>query len=266
MATFFEFLLLEIVAFFLIIRGDNYQGDVLLSSCNHVVGETYLMLASVNSYFGLRTENETLLAENALLQERVTMLEDALLRYGVGSDTVLMQGMGCDFVVARVVHASVDGMQNFLVIDKGSADGISYDMGVVDSRGVVGVVKSVSSHFATVMLLINVRARLSCRVGRGGAYCSMVWNADDYRYARLLEVHRHVPLAEGDSIYTSGLSSMFPGGIAVGVVEEYSLDEHAAEYDVKVRLASDFTRLDGVKVVRYRGKAELEEVIEKERE
>jgi rod shape-determining protein MreC len=73
----------------------------------------------------------------------------------------------------------------------------------------------------------------------------------------LTEIPFHVTLVKGDTILTSGFSSIFPEGIEVGIIESYSLDR-GNFYDISVRLFTDFQRLYHVNVIRnYRQEEQL---------
>ncbi len=261
-ATFFEFLLLELVAFLLIMQNDGYQGNVLLSSCNRAVATVYAWADAVTDYLFLSPENRRLAAENTALQERVLALEEQLAEATFCADSSQTTERDYTFVSAKTIYNTVASFQNYIVIDKGAADGIVPEMGVVEPSGVVGIVKTVSQHFATVLPLLNVQSRVSCRIGRGGSFGSLVWDADDARFAKLEEVPRHVEIVAGDSIFTSGLSAVFPEGFLVGVVEQSHLEQSAANHDITVRLACDFRRVNYVKVVRYTHREELNEMVE----
>lgn len=259
-ATFFEFVLLEIVAFLLIIQNEGYQSNVMLSACNRVVATTYRVIDSVEDYFSLSTENQLLVEENVRLQERIIALESALTSYSYQTDSLFAMGKSYDFIAAKTVYNTVDNIQNYLIIDKGTNDGIEAEMGVVDRNGVVGIVKTTSKHFSMVLPILNVQSRLSCRIGCSGTFGSLVWDAVDSRYAMLEEIPRHIVVESGDSVFTSGLSAVFPEGLLVGVIDDVSLGENAANYKLKVKLACDFRSINYVKIVRFANKQEYEEL------
>lgn len=258
-ATFFEFLLLEIVAFLLIINNDGYQSNAMLSSCNHLVASTYRVADSIKEYFNLDKENLSLIEENTRLKARVLMLE-TVLSSSLQVDSVGVFKKDYSFLSAKAVYNTIDNIQNYIVIDRGTEDGVSPEMGVIDGDGVVGIVKTTSKHFSLVLPILNVQSRLSCRVNRGGCFGSLVWDAKDARYAMLEEIPRHVKVEVGDSIFTSGLSSVFPEGFLVGVVDDSFLNEDAANHTIKVRLACDFYSVNYVKVVRYDKKEEYDTI------
>lgn len=259
-ATFFEFLLLEIVAFLLIMQNEGYQSNVMLSACNRVVATTYRVIDSVEDYFSLSTENQLLVEENVRLQERIIALESALAASSFQKESLMVFENTYDFIAAKTIYNTVDNIQNYLIIDKGTDDGIEAEMGVVDRNGVVGIVKTSSNHFSMVLPILNVQSRLSCRIGRGGTFGSLVWNAVDSRYAMLEEIPRHVAVECGDSVFTSGLSVVFPEGFLVGIIDDVHLGENSANYELKIKLACDFRSVNYVKVVRFANKQEYEEL------
>ena len=84
------------------------------------------------------------------------------------------------------------------------------------------------------------------------------WDGLDYRYAQLTDIPRHVDLYIGDTIVTSGLTTTFPEGIPVGVIENFTCDEGDAFYHIQVRLATDFRRISNVQVIDYKNRDEQE--------
>ena len=60
------------------------------------------------------------------------------------------------FIVGRVINNSLARPRNFLTINRGSADGVCADMGVVDQNGVVGIVNVVGEHASRVISVLNV--------------------------------------------------------------------------------------------------------------
>jgi rod shape-determining protein MreC len=203
--------------------------------------------------------NLSLIEENTRLKARVLMLE-TVLSSSLQVDSVGVFKKDYSFLSAKAVYNTIDNIQNYIVIDRGTEDGVSPEMGVIDGDGVVGIVKTTSKHFSLVLPILNVQSRLSCRVNRGGCFGSLVWDAKDARYAMLEEIPRHVKVEVGDSIFTSGLSSVFPEGFLVGVVDDSFLNEDAANHTIKVRLACDFYSVNYVKVVRYDKKEEYDTI------
>ena len=78
-----------------------------------------------------------------------------------------------------MVQNSVNKQNNLITIDRGSADGIKEDMGVVSGNGVVGVVYMVGSHYSVVMPIISVHSSISCEVDGTGYFGYLRWLGGD---------------------------------------------------------------------------------------
>jgi rod shape-determining protein MreC len=63
-------------------------------------------------------------------------------------------------------------------------------------------------------------------------------------------IPRHANPVVGDTVVTSGFNAVFPEGVLVGIIEEVSLGPEAQFYDLKVKLAQDFSSLAFVEIVR----------------
>lgn len=260
----FVFLLFAAVSCFMLFRGNPYQQAVFMTSAGRVTSSIYSAANNITGYFHLRSINDDLnqrLAdlemENINLRMNLQRINEKIYADSVPVDSALAPYR---FIVARVINNSVARPNNFLTIDRGSADGISSEMGVVDQNGIVGIVNVVGPHASRVISLLNVDLRLSCKVKGSDAFGSLVWDGHSPRYATLEELPRHVPFAPGDTIITSGYSVMFPEGIPVGTVVEQLRDADDNFYSLKVLLSTDFSTLSTVRVIENFMKDEIMQV------
>jgi rod shape-determining protein MreC len=164
-------------------------------------------------------------------------------------------GYKFQFVPSRVVRNSVYKQYNYLTLDHGKEDGVFKDMGVISDRGVVGIVLESSDNFATVIPIINLDFRLSVKLKSNNYAGILQWDGKTPLFAVLNEIPFHVELTDGDTIVTSGFSSIFPEGIEVGTIESFSL-EKGNFYEIEVRLSTDFQSLFHVNVIRNYQKEE----------
>ncbi|RYY11224.1 MAG: rod shape-determining protein MreC, partial [Cytophagaceae bacterium] len=155
-------------------------------------------------------------------------------------------------VPARVVNNSLRSVDNYLTLNVGEADGVTAGLGVLASAGVVGRVKSVSRHYATVTSLLHSKTAVAARLKRDGTFGSLRWEGDDYRFAQLDYVPRQNKLVRGDTVVTSGYNAVFPSGVFIGTVENFVKEPDKNFWTVQVRLSVDFSRLTYVYVVRNR--------------
>ncbi len=248
------FILYAGVSCLLLFGSNPYQQSIYFGSANKVVAKIYEASNTVTGYFGLRKANEELLQQNGALEMEVLQLRRRLQKYSyeAAADTMAKQDAVTrhyDFVVARVINNSVAHMNNYITLDKGSADGIAPEMGVIDQNGIVGIVTVVNEHNAVAISVLNPKLRVSCKVKNSDCFGSLVWDGRNARYAILEEMPRHVEFTPGDTIVTSGYSAVFPEGIMVGTIHDYSRQKDDNFYAMQVALSTDFSQLGAVRVI-----------------
>ncbi|MCP9611176.1 rod shape-determining protein MreC [Coprobacter tertius] len=249
-----------IICLVLLFRFNPYQQSVFFSSANDLAGELYSVKGNITGYFGLREINLDLQKRNGALEMEVANLRDKIRSLEGDSMSVRREADSVyndyDFVIAQVADNSVTKSQNYITLNKGCKDGVHPEMGVVDQNGVVGIVNVVSDHHAQVISLLNPKLRLSCKVKGSGYFGSLVWDGNDARYAILEELPRHVNFEKGDTIVTSGYSAVFPEGIMVGTVSDFSKQKNDNFYALKVKLSTDFFRLNDVRIIEIKDQKE----------
>lgn len=254
------FITLEIISFVLIFNYNNFQSVKYLNSSNRITASIYNSFNSVIYYFELAKINSELAKENAALRSRLQSQElwenseDSLNYLNEEIDSVYR------FVSARVINNSVNKTFNYITLNKGSKDGIKPDQGIVSSEGIVGVVINVSNSYALGLSVLNQRWGVSAKLKKSGFFGSLLWDGIDYKYASLMEIPFHVVLAPGDSVVTSGYSSIFPEGIMVGTIHSFNQPEGENYYNIKVKLSTNFKALSFVKVIDNLNKAEITEI------
>lgn len=249
------FLLLEIIAVTFILQGSSYQRSKLIGLNRQVTGYIYSKVDGAREYFSLKEVNQQLAEENLDLRNRLDMISSRL-----DSATVVSEIKGEHryyFVQSRIVHNSIYKQYNYLTLNKGKKQGVFRDMGVISDQGLVGIVQESSANFSTIIPVINRDFRLSAKIKSNNYAGILQWDGVSPRFAILTEIPFHVDLAEGDTILTSGFSSIFPEGIEVARIESFSL-EKGNFYDIRVELFTDFQRLYHVNVIRnYRQEEQL---------
>lgn len=248
-SIFFLFVILEAVAFVLLSHRNAYQRNAFLSSSNVVSAYLYSAETAVLEYFFLRQTNRQLAEENTALHNQIVALETQLQQMEDSVFTFTDTPTQLHYIGAKVVNITTNQQHNYLTINKGKADGVGLDMGVCSETGVVGIVSSVSEHFAMVIPVINPDLSISCRLKKNDYIGSLQWDGRNKRTAELKDIARHVQIEEGDTIITSGLSTIFPKNIPVGTVQTAHLAEGDAYYTIKVQLFTDFNSLYTVQVI-----------------
>lgn len=245
---YFLFVILEGLCLALLFRNNNFHKAAYVTSANKVVGEVYQGMSEAGQYFRLKTENERLLNENAMLKN---MLRDSYMdlkvRDSLIKDSLLQQQY--HYISALVVNNSVNRRNNYLTLNRGRLQGVKPDCAVIASNGIVGIVKDVSDNFSSVLSVLHKDARISVKIRNTNFYGSLVWEGGDYKYATLNDIPVNVKLAKGDTIETNPYSGHFPEGILAGTIESFDLNAGKIFYVIKVKLSTDFKSLRYVYVI-----------------
>ena len=263
----FLFILLEVISFALLFRFNNYQGSAFFTSSNQVAGMAYEAANNVTGYFHLKSINDDLVQKNVELELQMEHLRSALME--LTSDSTGLERMkadalkGYDIYRANVINNSLTHVDNYITIDKGESDGVRSEMGVINGSGVVGIVYHTSANYSLVIPLLNSKSSISCKIKRSDYFGFLKWDGGSSLYATVKDMPRHSLFSLGDTIVTSGHSAVFPGGIPIGTVEDISDSHDGLSYLLKVKLFTDFGRLNDVRVIAQKGQEEQLELEQK---
>lgn len=257
------FILLEIAALGMLRHGDSLQ-DLFISRAAHgFLGYFWGVSESISDYASLRTENRHLAEEILRLTETITKLEEeaaAAAARDSADYTTAWRGK-YEFIPAEVIKNSVNKQHNYLIIGKGSDDGVRPQTGIITSRGVIGIVDAVSRHYSYAISFLNSDSSISARIGKDGAAGPMAWDGKGSGNALLREIPLQVKFEEGDTVYTSGFSTIFPPDIPIGRITGSRI-VNGATFEIKVSLFQDFSSVRHVCLVRNR---DLDEIMSLEK-
>ncbi len=257
---FFLFILLEVISLVFVFNNNRYQKAIYLSSANRFTASIYNSYNSAISYFRLSAVNRELAEENTRLKEQLQTVQvvphilDSLMVSPVKESYIY------NYVSARVINNSVNKPFNYITLNKGRKHGIKPDQGIVSASGIVGVITQVSESYSVGLSVLNQRWSVSARLKNTGFFGSLAWDGNDYRYARLNEIQFHVPITPGDTVVTSGFSTIFPEGVMIGVIDSFEQPGGEYYYQIKVKLSSNFKTLAYVEVIENVKKSEIEQL------
>ncbi|MCK9616585.1 MAG: rod shape-determining protein MreC [Lentimicrobiaceae bacterium] len=246
---FLLFLLLEALAFTMLISQTYYQRTVFTSSTNQFTGSIFSTVNSISDYFNLRKINDKLARENAMLRAHVSssfLTADTNMFFI--DDTLYKQQYR--YISAKVIANTTSKRNNYLMLNKGRKDGIKKDMAVIAADGVVGIVNEVSANFCSVMSLLHGKSHISAKIKKNNQLGTLAWENNSPVFAYLKEVPTHVILKKGDTIVTSGFSNLFPEGIMIGTISGHYVNPGDNFYTIKIRLSTDFNAIGYVMVVK----------------
>ena len=257
------FILLEIAALGMLRHCDSLQ-DLFISRAAHgFLGYFWGVSENIADYASLRTENRHLAEEILRLTETITRLEEeaaAAAARDSADYTTAWRGK-YEFIPAEVIKNSVNKQHNYLIIGKGSDDGVRPQTGIITSRGVIGIVDAVSRHYSYAISFLNSDSSISARIGKDGAAGPMAWDGKGSGNALLREIPLQVKFEEGDTVYTSGFSTIFPPDIPIGRITGSRI-VNGATFEIKVSLFQDFSSVRHVCLVRNR---DLDEIMSLEK-
>lgn len=258
----FLFFILETISLALLFRFNSYQGSVWFSSANAAVATVDRWYAEMMSYFYLHENNARLTSRLAQLQLENSLLRKKMQDAGVNTtiaDSIMRVALA-DYtrIPAIITSNSTKLINNYLVIDRGSADGVRPEMGVIAGTGVVGIVYLCGAHYSLVIPVINKKSSISCRV-RGQAYFGYLqWDGRSPRKAYVDDIPRYAKFKVGDKIETSGYSAVFPPGILVGTISKIENAPDGQSFRLLVDLSTDFSAVRDVSVITTPYKQEVD--------
>jgi len=251
------FVVLEMICFGLVVKFNSGQNEIFLNSSGFYSGVFLENYNKLSRFYRLSSVADSIAKDNARLRAELRFATiDASFKRDSMVDTVYRQRYS--FISAQVVSNSVNQIDNFITINKGSLLGIQTGMGVINETGIVGVVRQTSRDYATVASVLSSQTRISASIKRNGFFGSLVWDNNSTEYLHLKDIPKHADIVKGDSVITSGFSSIFPKGIYIGRVEEVSFESGSSFYDLKVRLVTNFNKLGYVYVILDKSKPQLD--------
>jgi rod shape-determining protein MreC len=218
--------------------------------------------ASIGELGGLRSENQRLEAQLEAVQSEVTAARalehdfDSLSRL----NNLEEPWTAMDKLTARVFSNVSSNYRWAQVIDKGRDDGVQPDMAVVNANGLVGkIVRPITDHTATVLLLIDPRGAAGARIADRRDTGKIQGYGDNDRLSLEL-IGSNSDVFEGDMVITSGYNrGIFPPSVPIGIVDEVIGDVRAPDHTIIVEPFVNFNELDYVLVLLETGRSVAED-------
>jgi rod shape-determining protein MreC len=249
------FLGLMVVSLLQLANGNAHHRAQAISSSHALVGTIFSWRSAITDYANLKEVNRRLAQENAEWRNRHSSsyapVEDLFVRI---NDTIRRQQYSV--LTARVVNSTWHKQKNFITLDKGATAGLHDDMAVIGSDGIVGVIREVSPHFASVISVLSPDVKTSVQVRRTGQFGLLYWDTSDPTTASVIDIPKHARVAVGDTVETSGAEGLYPPGVQVGVVIDVAEPPGRQDLAITIRLAQDMTRGGYVYVVNNLQRAE----------
>ena len=257
------FILMEVAALVLLSRSSTLQNIWLNRFSHRIMAMNWQTGENVRGHFLLREQNEQLAAENDALREELRRYQD-LDRLEEEQEHKAGDKGRFVYIPATVVKMSRNSLHNYIILNKGAEDGVHPHSGIISEQGVVGVVQAVGKRYSYGLTLMHSFLSVSARVGKNGLVAPLVWDGVRTHKGYLKGIPPHMEIPEGETVYTSGFSFVFPPDIPIAVTQGVARED-GATYSVSVNLLQDFSSLRYVTIVENPSRAEIE-ALEEERE
>lgn len=234
------FILLEFAAIALLSKSSSNQALWINKASYNVSASLWGGVENLKNYFSLKSVNTQLASQNDSLrsiirnynQENLNNYEDPIYNY----------------IGASIVKLSNNTNHNYLILNKGSEDGVKPQSGIITDKGVVGIITTVDKNLSYGISFLNSRLKVSCAVGDENVQALLNWDGRKSNEAVLNDIPSHITINQGDTVQTSGLSAIFPYGVKIGVVEDSKLVDGTSQ-KAKVKLFQDFQKIHYVTIV-----------------
>jgi rod shape-determining protein MreC len=215
-------------------------------------------ISDVKNFGKIKSENTELITANAKLKEQVILNKDVQGQLQKLKGTLNLAGSaGYKVVAARVIgQGSASTFSQTITIDAGSADGVGKDMTVLSDVGLVGVVKSVTSHSAIVLLMSDPTFKIGVRIAGSQTVGVLSGNGTTRYTLQLLDPTGTIN--QNDVLLSLGSDNYHPfaPGIPVGYVTKVDNSNTSLVKSATVSSYSQLTSLGVVSVIINAGKSD----------
>ena len=256
--TFFSFLILQIVSLVMLSSYSKSHQTFFGNWNNAVAGNVNSYYNEWAYFFDLKATNAKLVAENVALRNE---LAQNFVPYdtSVKSGTLILRKDSLEktrkffYYPAKVVGNTFTLQKNYIVIERGSKQGIKKDMAAISPDGsIVGVVVEVNENYSTIMSLLHRNSKVSAMLKRDKIAGSIEWDGADPNILVLKNISKSAAPKVGDTVITSPYSSNFPAQLMVGRVTSVIQDPSSNFLTLNVKAGTNFFNLEYVYLVENR--------------
>ena len=246
------YLILSFISFSFLYNNSSLHFNEFGKISTYLSATSSKFSSSINSYFNLKSENEKLINENLQLKK----MESKYRFTQINEDTLKSINS------AKVIVNSINKSKNIIIIDKGKLDNINLEMGVMSSEGVVGIVKSVTNNYASIISLLNTDLKLNAILKNSSTIGSVTWDGLNARILKLNDIPLSSSLKVGDTVVTGGMSFYFPKGIPIGKIINYDNNSLEGYYEIDIEAFNDFSSLSNLYILNRTDNNEIQSLLD----
>jgi rod shape-determining protein MreC len=256
---FFIFFILQVFVLTLFFNSKAYHRSKMVNTSSGIVGWFLEKKHNITKHFDLEEANEALLEHNAALlaqqPESFYQLQQDVFRV---NDTLKKQHF--KYIPATVINATSNDSRNYFTLNKGLAQGVYPDMGVISDHGVIGRVIDASDHFSIVMTALSIDSKITVKHESNNEFWFLTWEAYEGNFGIIHNVKRDIAFEVGDKVVTRGGDLIFPTGVPVGTIHEVISEDGSQTISLSIDLAVNYNAVYHVYVVENLMKNEQEQL------
>jgi rod shape-determining protein MreC len=224
-----------------------------LISAQSWISERYL---AFSDFFGSPRDMATLREENMVLRNEVAQLQSEIiaLQENLAQAEILYTLLDFarnnpdhQYVAATVIGREISPYLQYIIIDKGSNDGLRFGMPVVTQQGLVGRIDAVISDAARIQLITDAGSVVNVRLKTAKVEGQVSGSITGEVSLDMVPIDSQVDI--GEVILTSGLGGTYPPNIFVGQVFSMQSRQNALFQTGSVQPIVDFSVLGAVLVI-----------------
>ena len=235
------FLILESFSIFLFLSNNKYQNSRFILSINEYTAIVYSYSDAITNYIHLKEKNKFLSEENAKLLSLIENQDNTISKSLDSNNNFIYKS-------TKIINNSINKRNNYLTINKGTAQGVRDGMGVITQKGVVGIVQSSSKNYSIVISLLHNKTSVGIKLKKNNHFGILRWNGYNYKEASINNFPSHIDISIDDTIVTSSYSMIFPENINIGTVKKINVVD--GYYNIQIDLFEDFNQLNYAYVVK----------------
>ena len=192
----------------------------------------------------LKRENKELRETNAKLMLQISRLREfGIVNKELKKLLTFKDTTGFPLIPTNIVSRSLSMTQNTITLNAGKKEGVLPGMPVINDKGFIGIVNSISDDYSIARTLNNVDLRITVMDERSRVNGILTWTGEELI---IINIPNTFDVEAGDRIITSDVSSIVPIPIPVGIVEEFRPGETGVFSYIRVKPFVDLAPVENV--------------------